>query len=364
MGKRNAESFDVVIVGSGFAGAATAFFLSRRRGLRILVLEQEPTAGVHSSGRNAALVRQACGDSRLDALAAEGAAFLRAPPEDFLGRVELRAVGSYLVATEATREGLLAGGAAREVPLDRLRRQVPIFDPEPGGTALYTPGDGVVDIHALLEGYLRSAASRGVRLAWGEAAERILAPDGVVVGVAASGREIRCKIVVNAAGAWAETLATSCGARERGLTPLRRHLGFVRTAARLDPRWPWVWDLARGFYFRPESGGLLVSACDEEPDSPGHCAADPVILESLAEKARQCLPGLEDLTFERFWAGHRTRAPDSRFCLGVDPEVPGLVWAAGLGGHGVTTSAAVGREVAEATLRALEEGGVSVQRGA
>ena len=51
-----------------------------------------------------------------------------------------------------------------------------------------------------------------------------------------------------------------------------------------------------------------------------------------------------------YWAGHRTFTPDSRFLLGPDPRLPGVNWAAGLGGHGVTAATAVGRRVAEAIV--------------
>ena len=47
-----------VIVGAGFAGAATAYHLARNGARRIVVLEQERMAGVHSSGRNASMIRQ------------------------------------------------------------------------------------------------------------------------------------------------------------------------------------------------------------------------------------------------------------------------------------------------------------------
>ena len=41
-------------------------------------------------------------------------------------------------------------------------------------------------------------------------------------------------------------------------------------------------------------------------------------------------------------SGLRTMTPDGRFVIGEDPKLKGFFWVAALGGHGVTTSFAVG----------------------
>ena len=53
-----AEKYDVVIIGAGFAGAATAFHLSEIYRGSILIVEREEVPGVHASGRNAGLILQ------------------------------------------------------------------------------------------------------------------------------------------------------------------------------------------------------------------------------------------------------------------------------------------------------------------
>jgi glycine/D-amino acid oxidase-like deaminating enzyme len=58
-------STEFVIIGAGFAGAATAYHLTRRGVRDILVVEQEQVPGVHSSGRNASMVRQVVTTRRL-----------------------------------------------------------------------------------------------------------------------------------------------------------------------------------------------------------------------------------------------------------------------------------------------------------
>jgi glycine/D-amino acid oxidase-like deaminating enzyme len=50
----------------------------------------------------------------------------------------------------------------------------------------------------------------------------------------------------------------------------------------------------------------------------------------------------------------RTLTADGRFAIGPDPDVAGLVWVAGLGGHGMVCGAEVGRLGAAALLGELE----------
>ncbi len=74
---------DCVVIGCGLAGAATAFQLGRRGMRDVIILEQEATEGYHSSGRNAAMVRQVVRDPAVAELAREGARFLEAAREEW-----------------------------------------------------------------------------------------------------------------------------------------------------------------------------------------------------------------------------------------------------------------------------------------
>jgi D-arginine dehydrogenase len=349
------ERADVLVVGAGLAGAATAFFLSRERGVRVLLLEQEPAAGRHSSGRSAGLVRRASGDAALDPLCDEGAEFLAAPPADFPGPTGFRRTGSWLLVGPEQAERWARRGVEVAVAAD-LAREVPPFRADPRAAVLHAPDDGIVDPPALLAGFLEGARVRGVELRLERRVARPLVDAGRVSGVATANGTIDCDVLVDAAGAWAGELASAAGAGDGGLAAGRRHLLVTAPDSRVDPAWPWVWDTGRSFYFRPESGGLLASACDDTPEPPRDSAADPSIAASIAAKLAQALPelaGLAALPPRRLWAGQRTRAASGRFLLGEDERIAGFVWAAGLGGHGVTAAAAAGRRAAEAALAAL-----------
>jgi D-arginine dehydrogenase len=156
---------------------------------------------------------------------------------------------------------------------------------------------------------------------------------------------VEADAVVLAAGAWAGALGG------RALVPLRRTVVQTAPHPASSTDHPWVWVDDEGVYARPEAGGWLVSGCDEAVDPPADRAGSQGPVEALPralalDKLARWLPALADAVPVGGWSGLRTFAPDRRPLLGPDPAAPGLHWAAGLGGFGLTCSLAVGEAVA------------------
>ena len=118
----------------------------------------------------------------------------------------------------------------------------------------------------------------------------------------------------------------------------------------VDRSWPSVWDLTHDVYFRPEPPGLLLSPCDADEAEPDGQGGETAAMELLADKLTRWLPRLAGISVARTFGGMRTFAPDGNFVLGEDPQLRGFFWCAGLGGNGMTLSAALGRIVAEAVM--------------
>lgn len=310
-----ALTYDVVIIGAGLAGAATAWHLRRAGIQRIVVLEREAVAGVHSSGRNAAMLRTWMEQAEL----AEPAR-----------RSAVRHRRGELAAFHRTGGFLIGSGAQASDDLAQHH----------GGTLVgrgrWFPDDGVIDVAALLRAFLADCDVR-----YGTPLLHLAAENECLVCHTPQG-PLHARRVVDAAGAWSGSLF------DLPLEPRNRHLCVSAPDTWIDAQGPFVWDLEAGYYLRPESGGWLLCACDEQAAGPGHTPIDPGALDTLARKLARHQPGLEALCVTRTWVGQRTFAPDRLPVIGPDPREPRLIHAAGLGGHGVTLAWWVGETAAHA----------------
>lgn len=337
-----------IIVGAGFAGAATAWALARAGLGPGVILEQEPSFGAHASGRNAALVKLSESDPFVRTLVKRSLKAIRSL-ESAGERLVKPTGGLALASSDAsvheldTVQRALASDGVRSRLLSRelACRELPFLDLFHFQGALWSADDGVADIHALLTRYLAEAREGGFTLRTNTRVEELIVEAGSAAGVRTdAGETIRADVVVDGTGAWAGRLGRPSAPLP--LTALRRHL-FVSAAVdfvRGDLPFTWLEDL--GLYFRPEGDGLLLSPCDETAMPAGLPSTDPAAAELLAEKLAAAAPRLADLAIRRSWACLRTFTPDRRPLVGYDAQIPALFHVSGLGGFGMMCSAAIG----------------------
>ena len=151
---------DILIVGAGFAGASTAFHLSRSVSESILVIEREEIPGFHASGRNASLVLQSTENSHIrQAVAASRKAY-----EEHAAEVGFTQNGSMLIGPrdllEKTRQPDLI--ASEYCDPEEVTRRLPVLKGHDFEEALWTPSDGVMDVSLLLQFYIQGARDREV----------------------------------------------------------------------------------------------------------------------------------------------------------------------------------------------------------
>jgi D-arginine dehydrogenase len=337
--------FDFIVVGAGMAGASVAAALAGTA--RVALIEAEHQPGFHSTARSAALFAPNYGSLLFRALTRASAAFMRSPPENFCAHPLLQLRGALYLARpeqqvhlEATRREIAATGAAVEVlsPQAALAR-VPRLRPHYLAAALYEPNVHDIDVAALLQGFLRQGKALGVQLHVGA---RCGAPQrrGGAWHLNVEGDALCAPVLLDAAGAWADAFAASCGATPLGLRPMRR------TAALIDPpagvsveSWPAVFDVEERFYFKPDATRLLISPADEEAHPPGDAYPDDLMVAVAIERIESALD-IEVRRVRHTWAGLRTFAPDRNPVIGFDARVPGFFWCAGQGGYGIQSAPA------------------------
>ena len=337
-----------IVVGAGFAGAATAWALARAGLGPGLILEQEPSFGTHASGRNAALVKLSESDDVVRTLVTRSLKAIRAiertdePLVRRTGGLALASTDHSVHELETVRDGLARDGSPAEIlTRDAACRELPFLDLFEFNTALWSKDDGVADIHALLVRYLELAREGGFKLRANVRVEEIVIEAGRAVGVrTAADEEIRADVIIDGSGAWAGRLGRPMS--PLALTPMRRHLFVSAALAFVRADQPFAWLEDAGLYFRPEGDGLLLSPCDETAMPPGLPPTDPAAAELLADKLGRVAPALSDLAIRGQWACLRTFAVDRRPLIGHDPQVPGLFHVSGLGGFGMMCSAAIG----------------------
>jgi D-arginine dehydrogenase len=353
------EQFEVVIVGSGIAGASLAYFLSQRGMSNVLLLERESQPGYHSTGRSAAVLVEWDPIQALQELKAQGGVFLRRPPADFSEQPILHPTGIMVTFQEplwtAVQEVLplfaQRGTVAQALSQAEVLGRVPVLsrDYVDGGVVL--PEDGHIDVHELLWSYLRHATHGGVQRRCDVEVTGIRVEQGRCRGVLTTAGEFAARWVVDAAGAWASTVAAMAGAAPIPITPHRRTIVAFAAPEGVDVRhWPLVSNESHHLYFAPESGGLFASPMDEQPMAPCDAQPDELVVAETIERLARLAPPLVPKTIRRKWSGLRSFAPDRVLVVGEDSRVKGFFWLAGQGGCGIETSPAVGRIAADLLL--------------
>ncbi|MFL6060551.1 MAG: NAD(P)/FAD-dependent oxidoreductase [Marmoricola sp.] len=362
---------DVVVVGGGFTGLWTAYYLRRADpALRVLVLEAE-TVGFGASGRNggwcSALFPTSW--SRLE----------RSSPAEALRLHRTMAATVTEVARVCAEEGIEAdlahGGTvtlARSAPqLVRAREEVATahargFTPEDlrlleadeargmlaasgvlGGT--FTPHCAAVHPLKLVRGLASAAERAGVQIHEGTRVTAI-EPGGVVTE---AGR-VRAEVVVRATEAWTAHLPGS----RRAIAPVYSlmvateplgadvwaRIGLADRPTFSDGRHVIIYGqrtadgrLAFGGRGAPyHLGSRIRPAYDEEPR----------VFRALRRTLRDLLPALGDPAITHTWGGPLGIARDWAASVGLD-RATGLAWAGGYVGDGVGTTNLAGRTLAD-----------------
>ena len=341
------QIFDSVIIGAGIAGASLGYRLAEQQS--VLLLEREPQPGYHSTGRSAAMFMEAYGTPQIQALTRASRAFYQSPPTGFCEHRLLEPRGCLYVAN-LEQQALLASSYAQnlangtEVRLldpEAAVAMVPSLKGEVIAGAFHEPGAMDLDVHALHQGFLRGFRQAGGELRCNAELVEGAFAEGLWQLHLADGSVLQARQLVNAAGAWADRIATMCGVQPVGLQPCRRSaFTFEGPQDQAFAQWPAVIGVDESFYFKPDAGQLLGSPANADP-----VEAQDVMPEELdVATGIYNIEALTTLTIRRpshTWAGLRSFVADGDLVIGRDPHNPAFFWLAAQGGYGIQSAAGV-----------------------
>ncbi len=337
--------FDVAIIGAGMAGASLAAELAGQ--LSVLLLEGEDQAGYHATGRSAAFWSETYGGPAVQPLTTASYEFLVAPPPHFSQSGFLKSRGALHLGTAsdlASADAMAAEFENSDVNLHPLRAQEidrHLKGRRPGwDIALWEPDCCDIDVGALHQCYLRRAKAEGVHVSVRSVATAMAWLRDHWEIETSAGR-FEAKTIVNAAGAWADTVASNAGIPALGIQPYRRTMVQLQVAPDAPADLPLVVGLDGSFYFKPEAGGRVwLSPHDETACAP--CDARPEEIDIATAIARfQEVVEWDIVRMEHKWAGLRSFAPDRLPVIGFAPQHPNFFWLAGQGGFGIQTAPAI-----------------------
>ena len=358
---------DVLIIGGGVMGAATACFLARDHGVRAAVLERDPSFARASSSLSASSIRQQFSQPINIALSLWSLGFLRRISSELavdgdvpgLGLVEpgyLYLAGAEGAVSLRAQLPLQLQSGADVVLLDpqQLQQRFPwltVGDLTLG--ALGLSGEGWFDGPALHQAFRRKAMACGAQFLAANATGFEALADRVAGVNCADGRRFEASTVVLAAGAWTAPLAAQLGVA-LPVSPRKRDVFVLDTPARL-PGCPLVIDPS-GVWFRPDgtSGRRFLAGAPPrqpwpgDPDEPplhqiDHGLFDDVIWPTLAQR----VPALQALRVQSSWAGYyEMNHFDHNGLAGSLPGWRNVYTACGFSGHGMQQAPAVGSALA------------------
>ena len=360
------KTYDVVIVGGGVVGSAAAYYL-RKQGFKgtVALVEKDTSWQFGCTARSVGGLRQQFSTPENIALSTFGIRLVKNLKQEFGPEAD---VGfkeqGYLIC--ASPEGLpvleenhavqIANGADNVLlGAEALATRFPWLVADGIAAGCFgRSNEGWVDPYMLAALFRKAAVAEGVELIQGEVVA-ITQEGNRVTGVTlASGEQLACGTLVNAAGAGAGKLAAMAGIA-LPVGPRKRYVYVIDCPAATDAlRKAPLTVLPSGVYFRPEGRNFLSGLSPEEHEEPAdldwevdHAWFEERIWPALAER----VPLFEAIKVISAWVGHYDyNALDQNAVLGPHPELANFLFANGFSGHGLQQGPAAGNAIAELVI--------------
>ncbi len=351
------DRYDVVVIGGGVHGLATAYYLAKSGVTDVAVLEQG-YVGSGASGRNTAIIRA-------NYRTAEGVPFYHESLKLYEGLAQelgfnvLFSQQGHLTLghTDSAMKGLreraatnaLLGVDSRMIDRGAVHRLVPELDVSDGPRypiqgALYHPPGGIIRHDAVVWGFARGADRRGAQIHPQTRVTGIRLAGGQVEAVETDRGTIRTGVVVNATAGWCSTIARMVGLE----LPITTHPLQACVTERLKPFLDKVIVSSNlHVYVSQTDRGEVVLGEEINPYTSYSNRSTLRFLENVAAHVLELFPCLHNVKILRQWAGICDMTPDYSPIMGFVPRVGGFILDVGWGTYGFKAGPVSGRRIAE-----------------
>ena len=350
------SSYDVVIIGGGVHGLATAYYLASNHGITNVAVVDKSYIGGGGSGRNTAIVRS-------NYLTPEGSAFYNrsvqlyeqlADDLNFNVMFEQRGHmtlahndGSLRTMRWRAEVNKLQGINSSVITPAQIKELVPFMDVTdrpryPILGALWHPPGGIIRHDAVVWGYARAADALGVHIHQDTEVTGIDVRDGRVTGMQTPRGAISAPVVINCTAGWSGLVAGLAGVKLPITTrPLQ--------AAVTEPVQPFLDPVVVSgtlhVYVSQTARGELVFGASVDPFSSYSTRGSLDFAEGLAGHVLELMPSLSGLRLLRQWAGLCDMTPDFGPIIGPTP-VEGFYVDVGWGTYGFKAGPVAGEQTA------------------
>lgn len=360
------KAYDVVIVGGGVVGSASAHYL-RKNGFKgsIALIEKDTSWAQGCTARSVGGLRQQFSTPENIHLSKFGVTLVKNLQQEFGPDADIGfKEQGYLIC--ASPEGLpilaenhavqIANGADNVLLRgDELAARFPWLVTEGIAAGCFgLSGEGWVDPYMFAALFRKSAIAKGVELIQGEVMGVTREGQRITGVTLASGEPISCGTLVNAAGTGAGALAAMAGI-DLPVGPRKRYVYVLDCPAATEAlhKAP-LTVIPGGVYFRPEGRNFLAGLSPEEHQEPDnldwevdHTWFEENIWPALAER----VPLFEAIKVISAWVGHYDyNALDQNAVIGPHPEVTNFLFANGFSGHGLQQGPAAGNAISELVI--------------
>lgn len=344
---------DMVIIGGGVNGLATAYNLCRR-GMTDIVVIEKGYIGCGASGRCGAGIRQQWGLDENIILAHESVKVYERLSEELNFNIFFRQGGYLMLLFDERELDVISKTVPRHNQLGvptRLMTPKEIGDMVPGINlagviaGAFCPTDGTAYPYAVLWGYAEALKKRGVELHTLTEVTRVRKERGEHYTIETTNGTLTSPRILNVAGAYSKDIAAMLGI-SIPTQPYRHEIAVTEPLkAFLEPM---VISPKKGYYFSQSMRGEIVGGIgDAHEQSSYNTGSSADFLFKYAAALREVFPSLGKARIMRQWAGLYDVSPDARPIIGTVDGVDGYYHACGFSGHGFMLAPAISNLMAE-----------------